>query len=226
MNTIWVFGCSFSSGHSGVPQESTYGNLLAKELNYNIKNLSSAGASNDILFYRFNQNLNNLKDGDIVLYQFTGFNRIGFFDDDTDDSYFSSTGLPELGIDTKRNDGPFSTKTDREIEILLDYILTWQSKRYRFTYNDTINLMHFLIKNKNIKIHTLYLFDEFSKRDENVIKLPTINNPKNTSLNEYFMSNKLTVYDEDPIKYFMDSHPSFSGHNKLKELIKNKINGR
>jgi len=225
MSTVWVFGCSFSSGHSGVSQKNTYGNLLAQELNYDIKNLSSQGASNDVIFYRFNQNLNNFKDGDIILYQFTAFNRIGFFDGETDDTYFSSAGLPELGINTKRNEGPFSTKTDEELETLLDYILTWQTRRYRFTYNDAINVMNFLIENRNIKLHTLYLMDEFDKSDKNILILPTNGNFKNTSLNEYFMSNKLTVYDEDPVKYFMDTHPSFSGHIKLKELIKNKIDG-
>ena len=224
MNTIWVFGCSFSSGHSGVPQEKTYGNLLAKELNYNVKNLSSAGASNDIIFYRFNQNLNNFKDGDIILYQFTAFNRIGFFEGEHDGTYFSTAGLPELGITTKKNEGPFSNKKDEELENLIDYILTWQPKRYRFIYNDVMNVISFLTKNKNVKIYTLYLLNEFHKDDKNILPLPTNNKPDNASLSLFYMENKLTVYDEDPIKYNMDTHPNAEGHFRLKEILKEKVN--
>lgn len=225
MNTIWVFGCSFSSGHSGVPQEGTYGNLLARDLKYNIKNTSSQGASNDIIFYRFNQNLNKFKDGDIILYQFTSFNRIGFFEEEDEGTYFSTAGLPEFGIGTKRIEGPFSNKTDRELEVLIDYILMWQPKRYKLMYNDAMNVINFLIGNKKIKIYTLYLLDEFNKNDKNSVLLPTSSEPNNTSMNQFFMENKLTVYDDDPIKYNLDTHPNSEGHFRLKEILKEKING-
>lgn len=224
MSTIWVFGCSFSSGHAGVDQEKTYGNLLAKDLNYNIKNLSSPGASNDILFHRLNQNLSNFQNGDIILYQFTGFNRIGFFNDQKDESYFSTAGLYELGISTKKKEPPYDNISEENLESLIDYILNWQTKRKKFLHDDPLNVLEFISKIKNIKIVTLYLFDEVDKKDKYVTYLPTDNKPKNISMNEYFMTNKLTVYDDDPVRYLGDSHPNSLGHFKLKELIKEKIN--
>jgi hypothetical protein len=224
MSTVWVFGCSFSSGHSGVSQESTYGNLLAKDLGYNIKNLSVAGASNDMILYRFNQNLINFKDGDIILFQFSSFNRIGFFSDQREESYFSTAGLYELGVDVKKKEPPYNNMSDEDMETLIDYILNWQTKRKKFIHQNPLNVLEFVSKVLNIKIFTFYLFDEICEQDKYVFNLPTIDKPKNISLNEFFMSNKLTVYHDDPLKYDGDTHPNLLGHFKLKELLKEKIN--
>ena len=223
MSTVWVFGCSFSHGHSGVLQEETYGNLLAKDLNYNIKNLSSSGASNDIIFYRLNQNLNKFKNGDIILYQFTGFNRIGFFNDNRDESYFSTTGLYELGLNVKKKEPPYDNMSDKDLECLIDYTLYWQTKRKKFLHNDPLNVLEFISNTLDIKVFTFYLFDEVSETDKFAVNLPTTHKEKNISLNEFFMTHGLTVYHEDPVKYDGDTHPSAIGHFKLKELLKKNI---
>lgn len=223
MSTIWVFGCSFSSGHSGVTREKTYGNLLAKDLGYNVRNLSSQGASNDMILYRLNQNLINFKDGDIILFQFSSFNRIGFFNDQSEESCFSTAGLHEVGVGVKKKESPYNKMSDKDMETLIDYTLNWQTKRKKFIHQDPLNVLKFVSKVLNIKIFTFYLFDEIYEQDKYVFNLPTIDKPKNISLSEFFMSNKLTVYHDDPVKYNGDTHPNSLGHFKLKELLKEKI---
>ena len=95
MKKVWIFGCSFSSEYKYIKFEDTYGNLLAKELGYDVKNKSKAANSNDKILYDLTMNLKNINEGDIILFQFSFFSRIGFFIDDKEENYFSTITLPE-----------------------------------------------------------------------------------------------------------------------------------
>lgn len=222
MNKIWTFGCSFSSGHLDVPKEKTYSNLIANELNYDIENLAKAGHSNDKILYDLITNLKNINDGDIVFFQFSTFNRIGHFIDD--DIYFSTAGITELGVKHKMKENIFSDIPEHDLEILFDYILSWQDKRRKFDLDNSLNLLDYLKQIKNIKCFVLYLSNEYYKITDNTLILPIKNNLNNVSINDFVIENKLTLSDDFPEKYsYFDSHPGISGHEELKKNILNKL---
>jgi hypothetical protein len=224
MKNLWIFGCSFSSGYLKVPREKSYGNLIAGEMGFNIVNLANAGRSNDMLFYELMSNVNNIKEDDYIIFQFSSFDRIGHFVDDNLHSYFSSAGLPQLGIDHKMNEEPFKNFSKQELKILLDYIIEWHPRTWKFEIDNTINLLNYLKSTKNINYSLLYMLNEYQVINENVIKLPTNTNKNNISIHDFLMENKLTISDEFPDEYtYFDSHPGFGGHEKLKEIILEKI---
>jgi hypothetical protein len=224
MKNLWIFGCSFSSGYLKIPREKSYGNLIASELGYNIMNLANAGRSNDMLFYELMCNINNIKEDDIIIFQFSSFDRIGHFVDDNPYSYFSSAGLPQLGIDHKMNEDPFKNFTKPELKILLDYIVEWHPRTWKFELDNTINLLNYLTSTKNINYYLLYMLNEKCVINENVIRLPISSNIDNISIHDFLIENKLTISDEFPDDYpYFDSHPGFGGHEKLKEIILKKI---
>ncbi len=219
-NNLWVFGCSFSSGYLNVKREQSYGNLIAKELNYNIRNMAYAGMSNDKLLYDLISVIDEIKENDVIIYQFSSFDRIGHFTNENQYSYFSSAGLPQLGIDHKMKEEVFRDFKKTDLEILLEYIFTWQPMRIKFSFDNTIQVLKHLKKIKNVKYITMYMVSEYFKIDDTTLVLPTKNDSLNVSINNYLVENKLTVSDDFPEDFeFLDSHPGVSGHLKLKELI-------
>lgn len=226
MKTVWSFGCSFSSGYLDVPQEDSYPNLLGKNLGYNIINKSRPGSCNDKIFYELTSNIDKIEEGDIVLYQFSSFNRIGFFKSIDENSYFSSAGIPELGVHHKIKETDFKDFKIEDLTTLLDFIINWQPLRTKYLLENPLNILNLLQKEKKITVIILFLTNEMLYYDDRVLVLPTNNNIKNLSLNDYLDDNNLTIGHEYPEKYvFGDTHPGFSGHQVITNLIKEKING-
>jgi hypothetical protein len=223
MSTIWSFGCSFSSGYLDVPQTDSYPNLLGKEMGYDVINNSKPGSCNDKIFYELTSNIEKIKSGDIIVYQFSSFNRIGFFETNNVDTYFSSAGIPELGVQHKSKENQFKEYTIGELTSLLDFILKWQPKRRNFLLGNPLKILNYLKKEKKITIIILFLTNEMLYYNDTVIPLPTHDNPKNLSLNDYLYENGLTIGHENPEKYPLDTHPGFNGHKKIMELIKEKL---
>lgn len=224
MNNIWIFGCSFSSGYLEVDRENSYGNLLSKELNLGIKNLASAGDSNDIIFNKLVNNLKDIKENDIIIYQFTNFNRIGFFHND--EYTFSTAGIPELGVKHKVKENIFSSYSENDLNILLDFILTWQNKRRRFEIENALNLLEYIKITKNVNYIVIYMIDEYFKINDNTLILPFECNENNVSMNKFLIDKKLTLSDDFPENHkdFYDSHPGLSGHLVIKDKILDKLN--
>ena len=220
MSNIWIFGCSFSSGYLEVPPTDSYGGLLSKELNLNLSNTARPGNDNDKIFYDLASNLDKIEENDIIVYQFSSFNRMGFFDPE----YFSSAGIPELGTLHKHKEAAFSKYKIEELDALLAFILTWQEKRHRFLLDNAINTLKYLEKTKNTRNIILFLTNECVYLGGGVISLPIEGKEDNLSLNDYLDSNELTIGHEYPEKYvYGDTHPGFKGHNRIKELILNKL---
>jgi len=220
MSNIWIFGCSFSSGYLEVPPIASYGGLLSKELGLNLNNTARPGNDNDKIFYDLASNLDKIEENDIIVYQFSSFNRMGFFDTE----YFSSAGIPELGTLHKHKEAAFSKYKIEELDALLAFILTWQEKRHKFVLDNAVNTLKHLKKVKNTRNIILFLTNECVYSGEEVIFLPTEKEQDNFSLNDYLDVNKLTIGHEYPEKYiYGDTHPGFKGHFKIKELILNKL---
>jgi len=225
MRNLWIFGCSFSSTHLNIDEEVLYGTLMGQELNLNVRNFAKAGNSNDKLFYDLCDNIDNIQDNDIVIYQFSSFDRIGHFHDDNYHSYFSTAGLPQLGIDEKMKDGNYANFKREDLEILIEYIFSWQPLRVKFLFDSPIKILKFLKETKNIKYITTYMIEEFYKIDDNTLVLPIERNQNNVSINDFLMENKVTVHHDFPERYdYPDSHPGVSGHKLLKEMILKKLN--
>jgi hypothetical protein len=208
-----------------IDEEVLYGTLMGQELNLNVRNFAKAGNSNDKLFYDLCDNIDNIQDNDIVIYQFSSFDRIGHFHDDNYHSYFSTAGLPQLGIDEKMKDGNYTNFKREDLEILIEYIFSWQPLRVKFLFDSPIKILKFLKETKNIKYITTYMIEEFYKIDDNTLVLPIERNQNNVSINDFLMENKVTVHHDFPERYdYPDSHPGVSGHKLLKEMILKKLN--
>lgn len=88
MNTVWTFGDSLTDGFRSndiwaktyvdwkgyIPL--TYGEIISKELNYELVNLGKGGSDNNTIFESFIKNIDNIKDEDIVI---IGWSDIGRF---------------------------------------------------------------------------------------------------------------------------------------------------
>lgn len=224
MSKFWIFGCSFSSGYLNVPKEKSYGNLLGEEMGMEVINMANPGRSNDMLFYELLSNLDKINQGDRIIYQFSSFDRIGHFVDDNYYSYFSSAGLPQLGIDHKIKEQPFNLYHKKQLESLLEYIVEWHPKTWKFQLDNTFRMLDFIRDTKKVKYSVLYMLNDYVYRNEHVISLPTNKNINNVSIHDYMIENKLTISDDFPDEYeYFDSHPGISGHKKLKEIILNTL---
>ena len=221
MNNIWVFGCSFSSGYLDVPQTESYGNLISKKLKYGINNLANPGNSNDKILLDLVNCLPKIGKNDIVIYQFSSFDRIGHF---LDNDYFSSAGFVQLGIDHKHKEWPFNMFKKEDMGDLLKYIVNWNPMRKKMILDTSIGLLNFISEIQKIKTIIMFMDNE-TILNENILILPVNLKPNNNSFHDYLCHNKLTISDDFPEKYdYYDTHPVLSGHKKIYELILDKIN--
>jgi hypothetical protein len=88
MSTLWTFGDSLTDGFRSndiwakkyvdwkgyIPL--TYGELISKEINYDLINLGKGGSDNYTIFESFMKNIDNIKNGDIVI---IGWSEVGRF---------------------------------------------------------------------------------------------------------------------------------------------------
>jgi lysophospholipase L1-like esterase len=88
MSTVWTFGDSLTDGFRSndiwaktyvdwkgyIPL--TYGEIISKELNYELVNLGKGGSDNYTIFESFIKNIDNIKDDDIVI---IGWSEVGRF---------------------------------------------------------------------------------------------------------------------------------------------------
>jgi hypothetical protein len=88
--------------------------------------MSNPGYSNDKMLYDLIYVLDKIKNNDVIIYQFSSFDRIGHFTDENFYSYFSTAGLSQLGVEDKMKENSFKDFERKNLEILVEYIHTWQ----------------------------------------------------------------------------------------------------
>ena len=103
MNTLWTFGCSYTADYhplySGDDELSNYGKykewrggnlpkiwpeLLSEKLNLNLENKAEGGTSNYTIFTQFTDVVDEIKEGDIVIFGWTSVVRFIMADERTE----------------------------------------------------------------------------------------------------------------------------------------------
>ncbi len=220
MKNVWTFGCSFSSGYLDVKKEDTYSSLLANELGLTSKNFAEPGFCNERIFNTLTSNIDKIKRGDIVVYQFTFFNRLGLLKDKNNiHTYISTAGLPDFGVEHKLKEESYSGLSYEAVSTLLDFTVTWQDKRFFFLYQNPIHILNFLKTVKKTKNFVIFLQKEENVSTENVLTFPIKNDETNLSWIDYMNKKKLTIDYDFPKKYKNDGHPGFKAHKDLKNKI-------
>lgn len=222
MSKIFSFGCSFSSGYLEVPRDSAYPKIVSEELGFGCENFSMPGNCNDKIFFDLLKNEHLIESGDIILYQFSSFNRTGFFK--KDGGYISSAGIPELGPSHKIKEEIFRGFKIEDLEILLDYIEVWNPLRKKFLLENSLNFLSVLERERSVRSVILFLTNDVQISGNNIINLSYEGRSNNLSLNDYLDHSGLTIGHEYPEKYpDGDTHPGFSGHKKIATKILQKL---
>lgn len=220
---LFVFGCSFSScDPRKISKNDVYGHILAKNNNMNLYNTSYVGNSNNVILYKLISMIDMINNDDIVIFQFTDFSRIHFFDKHSNTS-FTTAALKLEHPDVGDHDTPFDKYNNEDNLTLVNYILKWHPYTYHYTSSMVVDLLDYLVKTKNIKYTILYMSDSYTSY-KNELKLPIFGNNSNSNMIKYLTEHNLTVHDDFPESYPpWDSHPGISGHKKIAELIQNKL---
>lgn len=88
-NTLHIFGCSFSQlltentfnayynwRYPNIPL--TWSEILSDKLKLNLNNTASSGASNDIILQEFSKNIEKIKRGDVVIFEWSFIERFSW----------------------------------------------------------------------------------------------------------------------------------------------------
>lgn len=241
---IYTFGCSFSAPY-WLEEEKTYTSLLAKNYNCEESNNSKPADCNDAIFLKFTDHLPDFKENDLIIYQFTSYNREGFYINNHK-KYFSTAGLspdPEHNRKLLDEFGGGRAKykiTDDEIMTLLDYTSIWSIYSLRNKFLRVYNILQYLKEEKNIDYQVLFLDNLFSSivSSYNLLKLPTRSNELNVGIKEWVTANKLRLIDmptvyhkqrdehisiEEAGIYKQDKHPNEKAHELIAKAIMNKL---
>lgn len=153
MNRLWVFGDSFSHFLKNVCSEyadlfkyepQIYSQTLAKDLNVDLVSLAKGGFDNYSIFYTWVGVLDEIMEGDILIFGWTQQERFRMVC--TDDEWMT---ININHFDRKkqiRNVGNFNRKTCDQM------LLNRSHERYTEEINDFIKVINFSMKN-NLVIH-------------------------------------------------------------------------
>ena len=221
MRNLWVFGCSFSSEHLNIQVQDTYGFRVAKELKLNFMYYGVPGNSNIRMLRDFSKQSTNIQEEDIVIFQHTTYDRLTF--QLSPEQYLQTAGLPQLGVDVKKNEPVFRKFSKKELEILHDFLVIWQPYLSGILFETIYNFLSYVKETKNIKLINTYLLPQKKnfKIDETTLMLPVKNKHDNIDLIEFLTNNRLTVGDENNKNN--DFHPDINGHKELANKILDKL---
>jgi len=235
MKTLWIFGDSFSinfdynnlhDNHKkymeiiGVNEFKTWPALLAKKLNYELKNLSKGGDSNYQTFQNICDNCHVIKENDIVI---VGWGLITKFRISHNNQFVNVH--PQGGI---KDYGTLSKETIQEI---LDNRLKnfrYANKRDRYVEEVYLweKVISVLAKNKNFKVYF------WNSEEERLIYCEPIEFKNNRNyfckdseepLIHYLRKNGCTTMEDETNGLIPDSHFGIGGHNKQAEIFHNEI---
>lgn len=218
---LFVFGCSFSCKYRDVTETDVYGHLLSQDLDMEFHNYSRLGLSNEMSLMYLTDVMNELTKDDIIIFQFTSYDRRAYLRDKTNlEDFHTSAGLSDENIadKLKQFNGSHETFTKEMIADLLSFHVNWQRRTSKIL-DTTIKNVLSKIKGMGVKVYTLYMSNQdFDIVDpmEDSIKFPIDRDEENLSLN-FFNIDKGCFFSEN------DSHPNREAHFLYKEIIKKVI---
>jgi hypothetical protein len=237
MRTLWTFGCSFTAEYFpvGYPNilsaydefkkfrggtlPDVWPTILSKKLNYDIKNCGIGGASNYNILKQFINVLDNINEGDILIFGWTQLLRFSVVNEKEDrfnemlpqQSYHVNVGFSKITID--------EILVNRSHPLWAEEIQNW------------IKFINDYCKLKNVEVFHWnsdeLIFDMDSKfiNDKNYILPPKEKHFKICSLINYisyFFDPHLTIKNETGNKV-NDLHLGEHGHIKQAEYFYNHI---
>jgi len=237
MNKLWTFGCSFTADFYPVGYKhisSTYDEykkfkggtlpdvwptILGKKLNYNVRNCAIGGSSNYNILKQFINVIDNINDGDILIF---GWTQLVRFCAVNELEYRMIEMLPRQSYDV--NVG-YSKTTIDEILVNRSHPL-WAEE-----IQNWIKFINDYCRLKNVEVFhwnsDTFIFDMDSKfiDDKKYILPPKENHLKTTSMIHYFsysLGSPLTIKQETENKV-NDLHLGEIGHIKQAEYFYNHI---
>lgn len=220
---VWIFGDSFGDRFSDFNTEKydgidyrvryhkwkgysplSYGEIISKELEFDFETTSSAGASNTEIFHTFISRMDDIRDGDIVIVNWTYLNR---FRISTENNEFDKV-MVNAGCDSPNK--YVSTKSLEEIAVNRD--------SYSIYYKEVSDYTKVIKKICGNKIYTfIWTFMGHSERD-------IISDP---NLKEFYSEVKslsdFETITQETIGMVVDGHYSEYGHQQLANEILNNI---
>jgi hypothetical protein len=180
MNTLWTFGDSMTAGDGCIENkpirsggllyyteykkegDDIWPNLLAKELDYEIKNCGISGASNDKIIDKIIDEYDNFKENDVVIMQKTFTQRFDIAD--IKSNTFQTQHAESLAImnEVKQN------KNSLEVETIINYAAFFADNvLVRNRYNKRFNFLKKMIENK---INICFMWDiiDFGIKQETI----------------------------------------------------------
>lgn len=228
VNKIYIYGCSFSVNF-WIGEENIYPNLLSKHFNVEYINRADSATCHNEAYLRLTNDLKNFEKDDLIVYQFTSSDREGYMVND-DSLYFTTAALTK---DLKRfawildrwGKGRTTYKvSDKQLEILLDYMDGWVCYTKFHKFNRVVNTLEFLKNKVGVNYCLLFLDDGFEKyKNPNKIVFPIKKNKNNNSILDWGVENKFTLGDSRPNEVPYDNHPDEKGHYGIFENIIKKI---
>lgn len=224
-----IYGDSFSYKY-WMEEEDTYAYKLSKLLDKPYINKAYPALCNTEIFDRFLDDVNEFKEGDIIIYQFSTPVRAGY--KFQNGSYYSTAGLRdtlEESIKIMNEWGGGREQfdvTDDDIVNLYNYIYTWQPKTAYYQWSSVDKVMQFVAQKNGIKYIYLFLdelFDPFIVNNSHTIQFPYEGNETNYALIHWSWHKELTLYHVGTGGVEWDPHPNADANTIIAELLKNKI---
>jgi hypothetical protein len=211
-NTIWIFGESHSAlirkefdwcrnyilwkGY----EPNTFGEIISKKLNFNLQNLAIHGGDNYSIFESFCKNINNIKDGDWLIFGWASLCRYRL---GTENKHWASIAP----MDTNKY---ILEKLKYVTQDVLDSISLNRSNVQSLLVNEVeiwMNLIKKVMYNTNIVFWTPSL-DEFINTED-----------KHIGVEKYNIEQIM----EETNQVIYDGHYSENGHVDLANIIMNKF---
>ena len=229
IGNIHTYGCSFSYPF-WIDESKTYTKLLSEKYKSNYFNKSFPALCNDEIFTRLTNDLGEFKKDDLIIYQFTAYNREGYYINN-DDKYLTTAGLSRSHKENREMLDKWAggrdnyRVTDNDIEILLDYANTWSIYTLRNRFYRVYNLLEYLKNSVGIKYQFLFLDNLYYRFCDNidVIKFPLKNNQNNTAIIDWTVESKVTLSDSNTGVDPNDKHPNEHGHMGIYNKIVEKL---
>lgn len=232
MNTLWIFGDSFSSKYDysnlhdnhkkymeimNITSIETWPALLGQKLQYEVNNFAKGGNSNYEIFQNFCDKCNLIKENDIVI---IGWGLITKF------RLSENNNFVNLGADINRDVSMVSLDTIKQI--IRNRSMLIQGKRDRWAEEIYIweNAVRTLSNSKNFKTY-FWTAEEprliYKESSEFKIGKNYLCSESNQMLLSYLRKQNCTSMSDDTNGIVGDSHFGVNGHSKQAEIFYNSI---